>query len=71
MAIVGAFAGAIMALYGLWRILKEARRGETALRGYKVYRNVNPIDFWMTTFGDVALLAVGVAITIDRLSRLL
>lgn len=71
MAIVGAFAGATMALYGLWRIFKAARRGETVLRGHKVYRNVNPTDFWMTTLGDVALLGVGVALTIDRLGRLL
>jgi prolipoprotein diacylglyceryltransferase len=70
MAIVGAFAGATMALYGLWRILKAARRGETVLRGHKVYRNADPRDFWMTTLGDVVLLVVGVALTIHRLGKL-
>lgn len=58
-------------LCAVWRIHRAARRGETVLRGRKVHRNVNPRDFWVSTCGDVAVLAVGVTLIINRLGTLL
>ena len=69
-AIVEAFAGAMIAGYGLLHISAAMRRGKTILRGRETYRNADPKDFWMVILGDVFVLALGVILLLRNLNRL-